>query len=51
MKIDRQSGELATGQQSDAIFELFLTEHVPSPSARPPVSDEENDDLKAVDIF
>ncbi len=51
MKIDRQSGGLAPPQQSDAIFELFLAEHTPAPSAGTPISDQESDDLKAVDIF
>jgi penicillin-binding protein 1A len=50
-KIDPVTGELATAQNPDAIFEYFLQEHLPE--ARPdhgtdPAADET---LKAVDIF
>ncbi len=52
MKIDRESGELAAAQQTDAIFELFLAEHTPQP---PPSAatgpSEPGTDLKPVDIF
>jgi penicillin-binding protein 1A len=51
MKIDRKTGALATSQQTDAIFELFLTEHRPRAVAETSISDPEADDLKAVDIF
>jgi penicillin-binding protein 1A len=53
MKIDRESGELATPQQADAIFELFLAEHPPvhrtDAAATGPGSDTE--EYKPVDIF
>ena len=52
MKIDRDSGELAGSQQTDAIFELFLAEHTPQP---PPSAaagpSEPGTDLKPMDIF
>jgi penicillin-binding protein 1A len=50
-KIDPATGELATAQNPDAIFELFLEEHLPI--AGPTRADEEDaeDVLKAVDIF
>lgn len=53
IKIDRQSGELATSQQKDAIFELFLAEHTPRRAKQATITDAEPDaeDLKPVDIF
>jgi penicillin-binding protein 1A len=53
MKIDKVSGELATSQQSDAIFELFLAEYTPSPSHKSTQTDTspDSEDIKAVDIF
>jgi penicillin-binding protein 1A len=50
-KIDPATGELATAQNPDAIFELFFEEHLPiaGPVGR---EDEPTDgELKAVDIF
>ncbi|MCZ6710796.1 MAG: PBP1A family penicillin-binding protein [Gammaproteobacteria bacterium] len=53
MKIDPESGELATAQQKDAIFELFLTEHTPQLAQEAALPDSEPGDLefKPVDIF
>jgi penicillin-binding protein 1A len=53
MKIDRESGELATAQQSDAIFELFLSEHTPRAPQTATITEQEPDaeEIKAVDIF
>ena len=50
-KIDPATGELATAQNPEAIFELFLEEH--QPLAGPVRADDEDaeDVLKAVDIF
>jgi penicillin-binding protein 1A len=53
MKIDPQSGELATAQQKDAIFELFLTEHTPQLAQESAIPDSEPNAVKfkPVDIF
>jgi penicillin-binding protein 1A len=53
MKIDPQSGELATAQQKDAIFELFLTEHTPQLAQESAIPDSEPNavEFKPVDIF
>jgi penicillin-binding protein 1A len=50
-KIDPATGELAAAGNPDAIFELFLEEHLPK--AAPTLGNDPNadDDIKAVDIF
>lgn len=48
-KIDPATGTLANAGNPDAIFELFLSEHLPEEEA-PPAEDPE-EVLKAVDIF
>jgi hypothetical protein len=48
-KIDPVTGTLANAGNPDAIFEFFLTEHLPEEQAQP-AEDPENV-LKAVDIF
>jgi len=49
-KINPATGELAAATDPDAIFEYFLSEHLPKTTAVPtPADDEET--VKAVDIF
>ena len=48
-KIDPTTGMLANAGNPDAIFEFFLSEHLPEEEAQPAEDPEEV--LKAVDIF
>ena len=50
-KIDPKTGELATAQNPDAIFEYFLEEHLPREGAGRGNDEVDKQDLKAVDIF
>jgi len=50
-KIDPVSGQLATAQSPDAIFELFLEEHLPVEGPLHGDDQDVEDVLKAVDIF
>lgn len=52
MKINPQTGELASVRDSDAIFEFFLAEHSPrQPQTIDRIPDPEEEEIKAVDIF
>ncbi|MEZ5552823.1 MAG: PBP1A family penicillin-binding protein [Pseudomonadales bacterium] len=50
-KINPRTGELASAQDSDAIFEYFLQEHVPTTSIAERRIERKDDEIKAVDIF
>ena len=52
MKINPQTGELASVRDSDAIFEFFLAEHSPrQPQNIDRLPDPDEEEIKAVDIF
>ena len=51
MKIDPDTGQLAAPDQNNAIFELFLTEHVPEAKAAPIFDEPDAPDINPVDIF
>jgi penicillin-binding protein 1A len=51
MKIDPSTGARAAPNQVDAIFELFLKEHVPESQRSPIVDESDTTNIKPVDIF
>jgi len=54
MKIDPETGEVASAGDPDAIFEYFLAEHAPQPPASRSLDGrrtEDEDDIKPVELF